>query len=926
MRAKGRTLFTGTCSGCHKFGDIGRSEAGPPLNGMGAHGRAELLAHILDPNREVDPSFWQWNVTTSAARRSPASSPARTPRASTLRNAAGDVEVKKDDIVTRENTRRSLMPEGLEAMGAESLRDLLTFMVGGEQRFRVVDLRQAYTADSRRGFRREDERDETVALAEVRRRHRRRRAVLRHGSGQVAERRQPGRASRRPGPWQRGSTSSRCGSRSRRASPRRACTSSAASAAGRGRRAATRTRGTPVLKVTVQFADGTSQEHVLRNGEHFADAFAAADVPRVPMPAEFTRRGQVRYFALNLGKSAQLSRIVLESYDNDIVPATIAITAGTDPVPGATTGGSTAAPAQAQAGAPVQAPPAAPAPTQGPKEGGKGDGPLPETKPIVWAAGKTKVLIIGGGSSHDFGKFFGGTDRATLEAAGFSVNYTEDRDQAAAEIGRADVAVISVNRQFFDTPEYRKALFDFAAAGKGLVMLHPGTWYGFAQWPELNAAIVGGGARGHDRIAKFSVNAVKPEHPVMKGVPASFEVEDELYYLNAEPGKIPAGTAAIEVLAETSPSVRFKQPHPAVYITTHPRARIVGITLGHDERVHDLAAFKTLLVNAVKWAGRKLEYSEWIVCMRTSAASMPLSGTAPSPRCPRKSTRSIGTLRGSGSRSFRSVCTWRSSSPPTRPATIAHARPDGQLAAGRSDRRVAPLPVRAPLLAAGEGGHCSADSVRRQSLPAHHHAVAEPRAGRARRSRSLLGITAVGLMTLRQAGVDAFAAAPGKIHLSERARVAIAASGHAARAQGRLAGPVRVSPRHQEALDDHVRRERSRGATFTVINGQEIAAAAQTDKREYRSRDPRCIPGEGPIPVECRAASCGTCWVGVHRRRRKTLAGRRERRRQADEGVWLSRHRGRAADHPAGVSGQGLRRRLDRDSAVERDDREDYGA
>ncbi len=166
------------------------------------------------------------------------------------------------------------------------------------------------------------------------------------------------------------------------------------------------------------------------------------------------------------------------------------------------------------------------------------------------------------------------------------------------------MAVISVNRQFFDTPEYRKALFDFAAAGKGLVMLHPGTWYGFAQWPELNAKIVGGGARGHDRIAAFSVNAVKPEHPIMKGVPASFTVEDELYYLNAEAEKVPPGTSAIEVLAETSPSVKFMKPHPAVWTTSHATARIVGITLGHDQRVHDLEPFKTLLVNAVRWAGR----------------------------------------------------------------------------------------------------------------------------------------------------------------------------------------------------------------------------------------------------------------------------------------------------------------------------------
>ena len=161
---------------------------------------------------------------------------------------------------------------------------------------------------------------------------------------------------------------------------------------------------------------------------------------------------------------------MLESYDNDVVPATVAITAGDEP---------TAPRGPSNGSGPAGRP--APAPQDRPKAGGKGDAPLPETKPIVWAPNKTRVLVIGGGSSHNFGQFFGGTDVATLSAAGFSVNYTEDRDQAAAEIGKADVAVISVNRQFFDTPEYRKALFDFAAAGKGLVMLHPGTWYGYTR-------------------------------------------------------------------------------------------------------------------------------------------------------------------------------------------------------------------------------------------------------------------------------------------------------------------------------------------------------------------------------------------------------------------------------------------------------------
>ena len=600
---KGKALFTGACSSCHKLGDIGGSAAGPPLDGMGAHGRAELLAAIVDPNREVDPSYWQWNVTTRKGETLSGVIATENAAGLTLRNASGDVEIKKEDIAQRENTRRSLMPEGLEALGAGALRDILTFLAGdaGAQKFRVVDLRPAYTADSRRGFRRDDERDETVTLH-------------RFGDVQVAGVpffvMDPARSlngvnliALKGGPG-KGNLSDEFPQRVE--IPTTVTAASLHFLGGVGGWAwptgGDAARGTPAMKVTVVFADGTSEEHVLRNGEHFADTFVRAEVPLSTDAGDFTRRGQLRYFALNLGKKAQLSKIVLESFDTDIVPATVAITAGADPVAGnpRSPKDERRAPSLEPRSDASQAQPA----SVTPKEGGKGDAPLPETKPIVWAAGRTKVLVVGGGSSHDFGKFFGGTDKATLEAAGFSVNYTEDRDQAAAEIGKADVAVISVNRQHFDTPEWRKALFAFAAAGKGLVMLHPGTWYGFAQWPELNAAIVGGGARGHDRIGKFSVKAVKPDHPVMKGVPVSFEVEDELYYVNADKDKIPPGTASIEVLAETSPSVRFKQPHPSVWITSHPTARIVGIALGHDERVHDHPAFKTLLTNAVAWAAR----------------------------------------------------------------------------------------------------------------------------------------------------------------------------------------------------------------------------------------------------------------------------------------------------------------------------------
>lgn len=148
-------------------------------------------------------------------------------------------------------------------------------------------------------------------------------------------------------------------------------------------------------------------------------------------------------------------------------------------------------------------------------------------------------------------------------------------------------------------------------------------------------------------------------------------------------------------------------------------------------------------------------------------------------------------------------------------------------------------------------------------LPELVTAVAEASARTARVDREmLLGMSAVGLMTLRQAGPNAFAAAPGTIHLSDAARRLSPHQVLRKRAkddwQGLLGFTRGLKKRWTVTFD-----ENDPSAGFALIHGQEIASAAQGDKREYRSREPRCTRDEGPIPVECRAASCGTCWIGV---------------------------------------------------------------
>jgi type 1 glutamine amidotransferase len=216
------------------------------------------------------------------------------------------------------------------------------------------------------------------------------------------------------------------------------------------------------------------------------------------------------------------------------------------------------------------------------------------TAPIKWGVG-TKVLLVGGGSSHDFQKWFNEVDGATLHAAGkFTVHYTESSVTATKALAEADVLVLSTNQKDIDTPEFRAALMTFADSGKGIVLLHPAVWYNWP-WPEYNTRLVGGGSRAHDTIREFAVNVAK-QHPVTLGLPSAFKVTDELYHVALDPG------TATEVLAQTSLSKDTRQTCPSIWIVKHPKARIVAIALGHDGRAHELPEFKRLLVNSVAWS------------------------------------------------------------------------------------------------------------------------------------------------------------------------------------------------------------------------------------------------------------------------------------------------------------------------------------
>lgn len=140
--------------------------------------------------------------------------------------------------------------------------------------------------------------------------------------------------------------------------------------------------------------------------------------------------------------------------------------------------------------------------------------------------------------------------------------------------------------------------------------------------------------------------------------------------------------------------------------------------------------------------------------------------------------------------------------------------------------------------------------------------VAQQAAQEARTDKSITaGITAVAFMTLQQVGREAFESAKGEVLIDKkylkRSPEQVLAERAKDDSQGFLGFLKTVDKKWTVTYD-----ENDGSAKYKLNHVQDLAWGAAADQtRNWREVDPRRI--EGPIPVECRSASCGTCWVGV---------------------------------------------------------------
>lgn len=141
-------------------------------------------------------------------------------------------------------------------------------------------------------------------------------------------------------------------------------------------------------------------------------------------------------------------------------------------------------------------------------------------------------------------------------------------------------------------------------------------------------------------------------------------------------------------------------------------------------------------------------------------------------------------------------------------------------------------------------------------------AIAKAAAVAAKTNESLTtAIAAVGLMTLVQTGYDELKAAPGVAAEPEgimtRSPEAIVAERARDDSQGLLGFLKTVDKKFSVDFQGF-----AFDGKFPIINEEEIASASQKyHDRDWQSLDSRCW--DGPVPIECTSASCGTCWVGI---------------------------------------------------------------
>jgi hypothetical protein len=317
---RGRALFKEHCSKCHRHGEMG-VEIGPELTGMAVHPKEELLVHILDPSRSVEGNFRSYSVLTVEGRVLTGMLAGESRTTIELVDTQGKREtLPRADIDQLAASDKSVMPEGFEnQISVSQMTDLLEFLTA-RGKYLPVDLRSAATLPSDRPMFYGGS-GEVLELADwsMRKVGEVPFTLIRPAEGRVAN------VIMLYGPNGRVPPTLPRQVEFPVNAPARAIHMLGGVGGWNAKQPIE--DGPAVMTVRLHYADGEREEHVLRDGVHFADYIGPFEVPESSLAFELRRGFQMRYLTLLPERpEAVIEKIELIKNDHPSSPITMAVT------------------------------------------------------------------------------------------------------------------------------------------------------------------------------------------------------------------------------------------------------------------------------------------------------------------------------------------------------------------------------------------------------------------------------------------------------------------------------------------------------------------------------------------------------------------------------------------------------------------------
>ena len=228
----------------------------------------------------------------------------------------------------------------------------------------------------------------------------------------------------------------------------------------------------------------------------------------------------------------------------------------------------------------------------------------PATRPI-------RALYVTGGGFHEFVKQEGIVPPAisrqanvawTVDhTAGTSTDVLIDRHKDTAWTKDFDVVLYNMSfSHVVDVPWIERLAAAHRDSGVGAVILH-GAVHSYRRsttraWGELMGAF----SLRHDSQRPLTVETVAKDHPIMRGVPASWvTIPEELYELERVwPTMVPLAQAY---------SQESKKTYPLMWTNTHGKAKVFVTSLGHNTPMMADPVYLGVVSRALLWTTGHLQ-------------------------------------------------------------------------------------------------------------------------------------------------------------------------------------------------------------------------------------------------------------------------------------------------------------------------------